>query len=229
LDSSISTLTRLQKQLGPSDQVKLSEYLESVRSIERRIQLAESQKDRKLPTIERPSGIPDTFEAHVRLMYDLWLLAYQADLTRVCTFMYGREKSSRTYPEVGVPDAHHPVSHHQGRPEMLEKLTRINTLHMKLFAEFIEKLAGTPDGDGHLLDRVAIIYGAGMSDSDAHSHSDLPVIVVGGAGSLKGGRHIRCAEGTPLTNLHLTVLDKVGIPIERLGDSSGKIEVLSNV
>jgi hypothetical protein len=227
LDTSIGSLTRLRKRLGPDDQKKLAEYLESIRNLERRIQLAEAQKDRELPSIERPSGIPDTFEKHVTLMWDLLLLAYQADLTRVGTFMYGREKSSRTYPEIGVPDAHHPVSHHQRRPEMLDKLTRINTFHMKLFADFVRKLGSTPDGDGSLLDHVAIVYGAGMSDSDAHSHTDLPMVLVGGAGSIRGGRHIRCADGTPLTNLHLTLLDKVGVPIDRFGDSTGTIEPLS--
>jgi hypothetical protein len=230
LDSTIGALTNLGKRLGPGDRTKLDQYLESVRSIERRIQVAEAQQDRELPEIARPAGIPETFTEHVNLMYDLMLLAYQADMTRVCTFMYGREKSGRTYPEVGVPDAHHPISHHQGRPDVLEKLTKVNTLHMKLFADFVEKLGSTPDGDGHLLDHVAILYGGGMSDSDAHSHVDLPMLVAGGgAGSITGGRHLRYPHETPVTNLHLTLLDKLGVPVEHLGDSTGQLDALSGV
>ena len=163
-------------------------------------------------------------------MYDLLALAYQADMTRVFTFLIGREQSARSYPEIGVPEPHHPISHHQNRPELLEKLTKVNIWHMKLFAKFVEKLRTTPDGDGSLLDHSIIVYGSGLSNPDLHDHHDLPIVLLGGgAGQLKGGRHIRYPEHTPLTNLHLTLLEKMGTPVERLGDSTGRIELLSSV
>ena len=230
LDAVATELARLQRTLGHGDRAKVDEYLESVRDIERRIQLAEQQNDRELPTVLRPGGIPGTFGEHARLMYDLMLLAYQCDLTRVCTFMIGREKSSRTFPEVGVPESHHPVSHHQNRPEMLEKLTKINALHISQFAYFLEKMKATRDGDGSLLDNAMLLYGAGMSNSDAHLHHDLPIVLVGGGGgAIKGGRHLKLKPGTPLSNLHLTLLDKMGMATERFGDSNGAIETLSGV
>jgi hypothetical protein len=163
-------------------------------------------------------------------MFDLMALAYQTDLTRVCTFMIGREQSTRTYPEIGVPEPHHPISHHQQRPEYLEKLAKINVFHLKIFASFLEKLRSTRDGDGSLLDRVMLVYGSGLSNPDDHNHHDLPILLAGGgAGQLRGGRHIKYPLDTPLANLHLTLLDKMGVPIERLGDSTGKIELLSGV
>ena len=178
----------------------------------------------------KPSGIPPTFEEHARLMLDLMALAYQTDLTRVCTLMIGREQSTRTYPEIGVPEPHHPISHHQQRPEYLEKLARINIFHINLFETFLDKLRSIPDGDGTLLDHVMLLYGSGLSDPDDHNHYDLPILLAGGgAGQIKGGRHVKSPLDTPLANLHLTLLDKMGISVERFGDSTGKIELLSNV
>jgi hypothetical protein len=230
LDALSIEVTDLQRELGGPDRGKLTEYLESVRDIERRIQKAEEQSDRELPTVDQPHGIPATFEEHATLMFDLMALAYQTDLTRVCTFLMGREKSVRSYPEIDVPEPHHPVSHHQMRPEMLEKLTKINTYHMKMFAHLLERLRSTPDGDGSLLDHVIILYGAGISNSDVHFHHDLPLLLVGGgAGQIKGGRHLRLPYDTPMANLLLTVLEKMGIPLNRFGDSAGKIDLVSEV
>ena len=228
LDAVGDELADLKRRLGVPDQRKLAEYVDAVRDIERRIQLAEAQIDRELPEVVRPRGIPETFGAHATLMFDLMALAYQTDLTRVCTFLMGREKSTRTYPEIGVPEPHHPVSHHQKQPEMMERLARINTYHIQMFAHLLEKLQSTQDGDGSLLDHVMIVYGAGMSNSDNHFHHDLPILVAGGgAGQITGGRHLRLPYDTPLANLHLTLIDKMGIPVERFGDSEGKIELLS--
>jgi hypothetical protein len=231
LDAVAEQLADLQKEIGPGDRTRLTEYFESVRDIERRVRIAEQQSERELlTTVNQPAGIPASFEEYATLMYDLLAVAYECDLTRVATFMYGREKSVRTYPEVGVPEPHHPISHHQNRPEQLERLAKINTYHAKMFAHFLEKLRSRQDGDGSLLDHSIIVYGAGMSDSDSHNHHGLPVLVAGGgAGQIRGGRHIRLATDTPLANLHLTVLDKMGIAVERLGDSSGRLEVLSAV
>jgi hypothetical protein len=228
LDSVTSDLQRLQRRVGASDRTKVADYLDSVRDIERRIQKAEEQSGRQLPLVEQPAGVPASFEEHARLMFDLMALAYQTDLTRVCTFMIGREQSTRTYPEIGVPEPHHPISHHQQRPEYLEKLAKINVFHLKIFASFLEKLRATRDGDGTLLDQVMLVYGSGLSNPDDHNHHDLPILLAGGgAGQLRGGRHIKYPLDTPLANLHLTLLDKMGVPIERLGDSTGKIELLS--
>ncbi|HEY7169249.1 MAG TPA: DUF1552 domain-containing protein [Vicinamibacterales bacterium] len=228
LDSVTSDLQRLQRRVGASDRTKVADYLDSVRDIERRIQKAEEQSGRQLPLVEQPAGVPASFEEHARLMFDLMALAYQTDLTRVCTFMIGREQSTRTYPEIGVPEPHHPISHHQQRPEYLEKLAKINVFHLKIFASFLEKLRATRDGDRTLLDQVMLVYGSGLSNPDDHNHHDLPILLAGGgAGQLRGGRHIKYPLDTPLANLHLTLLDKMGVPIERLGDSTGKIELLS--
>jgi len=221
---------RLQRGIGPRDRSKLHEYLEAVRDVERRIQKAEEQGSRQLPAVEAPSGIPASYEDHVKLMFDLQVLAYQADLTRVTTFMMAREVSSRSYTEIGVPDPHHPLSHHQGDPQKLEKLAKINTYHVKLFAYFLDKLQSTPDGAGSLLDHSMIMYGSGMSESNQHLHTDLPIVVAGGgAGQIKGNRHVRLGAGTPITNLYVTLLDKIGVPVETIGDSSGRVEHLSDV
>ena len=220
----------LQKTLGPGDRTKLDQYFDAVRDIERRIQRAEEQSDREIPLFEQPAGIPDTFEAHSRLMFDLLALAYQTDLTRVGTFMLSREVSGRAYPEIGVPDSHHGCSHHQNDPAKLEKLAKINTFHMQQFAYFLDKLQSTPDGDGTLLDHSVLIYGSGISDGNIHFHMDLPIVMVGGGGgTLKGGRHLRYANDTPLTNLYVSVLGKLGIPVEQFGDSTGKLEYLSEI
>src|SRR3954451_1787493 len=230
LDSVSGDLQRLQRRLGASDRTKVGDYLAAVRDLERRIQKAEEQSGRQLPLVEQPAGVPATFEEHARLMFDLMALAYQTDLTRVCTFMIGREQSTRTYPEIGVPEPHHPVSHHQQRPEYLEKLAKINVFHLKLFAAFLETLRSTRDGDGTLLDQAMLVYGSGLSNPDDHNHHDLPILLAGGgAGQLRGGRHIKYPLDTPLANLHMTLLDKMGVPVERLGDSTGKIELLSGV
>ena len=230
LDSVTAEISDLQRQLGRGDRSKLAGYLDSVRDIERRIQIAESQSDRGLPEVEQPAGIPADFEEYANLMFDLMLVAYQADLTRVCTFLIGREKSVRTYPEIGVAEPHHPVSHHRQREEQLVKLAKINTFHMSMFGRFLEKMRGTFDGDGTLLDQSMVIYGAGMGNSNAHDPLDLPIVVAGGGGgTLKGNRHVRLPEGTPLANMHLTLLEKMGMPAERLGDSTGELPILSGV
>jgi hypothetical protein len=230
LDSVTEELTKLQRVLGRGDRSKLGGYLDSVRDIERRIQIAETQADRELPEVVQPAGIPATFEDYASLMFDLMFVAYQADLTRVATFLIGREKSVRTYPEIGVAEPHHPVSHHRQSPEQLEKLAKINTFHMQIFGRFLERLRSTNDGDGSLLDHSMIIYGAGMGNSNAHDPLDLPIVLAGGGGgTITGGRHVRLPEGTPLSNMHLTVLEKMGISAERLGDSTGGLPVLSEV
>jgi hypothetical protein len=225
LDSVIEEVGDLQSELGQGDRSKLAEYLEAIRDVERRIQLAEAQSDLELPVVAQPAGIPGTYEEHIRLMFDLEVLAYQCDLTRVITFMIGREFSGVTYPQAGCPDAHHPVSHHQNEPEKIAKVAKINLYHMKQFAYLVDKLRSTRDGDGTLLDHVTMLYGAGMSDSNAHDPHDIPLLLVGGgAGHLKGGRHIRYPKGTPLANLHLTLLDQLGVPCDRLGDSTGPLD-----
>ena len=230
LDSVTDRARALSRQLGSTDQAKLDQYLEAVRDIERRIQMAEAQSDREIPVVDQPAGIPDTFGEHSRMMFDLLALAYETDLTRVATFMMGREITGRTYAEIGVPDAHHPISHHQRDPVKLEKLKKINLYHAELFAEFIARLDSTPDGDGTLLDHSMIVYGAGMADSNSHYSGNLPILLAcGGAGT--GGRHMQYAADTPLANLHLSLLDKMGVPIETLGDSTGRLplETLSGV
>ena len=227
LDAVSERLAQLRKGLGASDRRKVTEYVDAVRDIERRIQVAEDQSNRELPVVAQPAGVPPTYEEYAKLMFDLWALAWQCDLTRVTSFMYGREKSGRSYPEIGVPDPHHPLSHHQDRPDRLARLTKLNTFHMSLFAHFLEKLHAIREGDGRLLDRVLIVYGAGMSDSNMHHHQNLPALLVGtGSGQVAAGRHVRVAKDLPLANLHVTMLDRMGIPIDRLGDSTGKLAVL---
>lgn len=228
LDSVTDKIARLKRDIGARDSTKLAEYLEAVRDTERRIQKAEEQVGQELPMIDQPVGIPASFEEHAKLMFDLQVLAYQADLTRVITFMMGREYSGRTYPEIGVPDPHHPVSHHKGDPAQLEKLVKISTYHAKLFSYYVERLQSTRDGDGSLLDHTMILYGTSISDSNAHSTENLPIVLVGGgAGQLKGGRHLRYPE-TPMANLHVTLLNKLGVRTERFGErflsSTGTLE-----
>jgi hypothetical protein len=219
LDSVSEKTDALSRKLGARDRDKLSQYLEAVRDVERRIERAEEQSSQELPVVEQPAGAPARYDEHARLMFDLQVLAYQTDLTRVITFMLGREISGRTYPEIGVYEAHHPTSHHQNDRVKIASLTKINAFHTTLFSYYLEKLRATPDGEGTLLDHVAILYGSGMSDSNAHSPSNLPLLVVGGAaGQLKGGRHVKHA-GEVLSNLHLSLLDKIGAPIEKIGNS----------
>jgi len=220
----------LKRSLGAADSSKLTQYLDAVRDVERRIQTAERQADREMPVFEQPIGIPDTFEQHAKLMYDLWLLAFQTDLTRVGTFMMGKEVTGRSYPEIGVSSGHHGVSHHQNDPKQLEALAKINNYHIQMFGHFLDKMSSTPDGDGSLLDHTLLLYGTGISDGNLHFHLDLPMLVAGGAaGNLKGGRHLQYHDDSPLTNLYLAVLDKLGIPVEHFGDSTGQIEYLTEV
>jgi Protein of unknown function (DUF1552) len=225
LDWMTNDLARLQKELGPGDRTRLDQYLDSVREVERRIQQAERQSDvTPLPDLERPATVPAAWEDHVKLMFDLQLLAIQADLTRIITFQLARETSTRTYPQIGVPEPHHPVSHHTNDPEKLAKLARINAYHVSLFASFVEKLQATPDGDGSLLDHSMYLLGSGMGNPDIHNHTNLPIVLAGGRTSKKkGARHIRYEQPTPLANLHLTLLEKVGVRLDTFADSSGKI------
>ncbi len=216
--------------LGPSDRRKVDEYLSSIREIERRIELAEQDMRDLPPGLEAPTGVPVVYAEYVKLMFDLQVVAFQADLTRVSTMMMGREGSIRTYPEIGVPDPHHPLTHHGGKADWIERVTQINTHHIELFAYFIQQLKSTPDGDGTLLDRCMVVYGSGIADGDQHSHENLPVLLVGrGGGSLTPGRHVVYPDGTPMTNLYLTLLDRLGVREETLGDSTGRIEHLSDI
>jgi hypothetical protein len=230
IDSVNDRVNQLQRKLGTADNRKVDDYLTALRDVERRIQKAEEQSSKELPDVAQPAGIPDGFVAQVRLLYDLQLLAYQSDLTRVITFMYGREQTGRPYPQIGVPEPHHPLTHHQQDPVKMEKCTRIQRHHIELFAEYLGKLHDTPDGDGSLLDHVILLFGSGISNSDRHTHGPLPTFLVGGgAGTLKGGRHLIYPEHTPLTNLHLTLLNKLGVHAETLGDSNGQFKELSEL
>jgi Protein of unknown function (DUF1552) len=224
LDAITHQAADLQRNLGVQDRSTVSDYLENIREIERRIQKASQQVSTDVALPEEPAGIPFSYEQHVSIMFDLLALAWQTDITRVFTFMMAREVSNRTYPQVGVPDGHHATSHHQNRPEKIEKLVKIQNYHLTLFAKFIDKLRQTPDGDGSLLDHSVILYGSNMSNSNAHNHFPLPNLVLGGgAGRLKGGRHLRYADHTPMTNLLVTLLDKTGVREETLGDSTGRL------
>jgi hypothetical protein len=230
LDSVTARVRQLQQKLGPADNTKVNDYLESLRDVERRIQKAEEQSATAGPDVDRPAGVPDGFEPHVQLLYDLQLLAYQSDLTRVITFMYGREQTGRPYPQIGIPEPHHSLTHHQNDPVKMEKCTAIQKYHVKLFAAYLEKLRATPDGDGSLLDHVILLYGSGISNSDRHTHGPLPTLLLGGgAGTIKGGRHLVYPDDTPLTNLQLTLLNKMGVPAETLGDSTGQFKELSEL
>jgi hypothetical protein len=225
LDSLLGEVAGLEKKVGPADRSRISTYLESVRDVERRIQRA-MEHNSEIPLVSRPSGIPEAFADHARLMFDIQLLAYQGDVTRVVTFMIGREFSGRTYPEIGVPDAHHPISHHQRDPVRMEKLSKINHYHVSLFASFVEKMKNTPDGDGSLLDHSAIMYGAGMSEGNGHVPLNLPILIVGGgSGQIKGGRHVKASAGTPLANLHVSLMNKLGVPVESHGNSTGAFNI----
>lgn len=225
LDSVTEEIGHMQGNLPAADRTKLTEYLDAIRSVERRIELAEARHDDQVPLLAHPEGIPANWEEHVMLMFDLQVLAYQCDLTRVITLMLGREHSGMTYPQIGVPDAHHPISHHQQEPDKVAKVAKINQYHMQMFAKYLEKLQATPDGDGTLLDHVTMMYGAGIADSNSHSPSNIPMILAGGGtGYLKGGRHINF-KSTPLANLHLTLLDQFGVHWDRLGDSTGRVDV----
>ena len=221
-------ISRLNRNLGPSDRAKVSHYLETVREVERRIQKAEADTaDNPLPDLERPVGVPASYADHARLMFDLQVLALQGDVTRVITFQLARETSNRTYPEIGVPDPHHPLSHHGNDPAKIERMSKINAFHVSLFAEFLGKLKATPEGNGTLLDHSLYLYGSGIGNPNVHDHSNLPILVAGGAaGEMKGNRHIKYDKPTPLANLHLTLLDKVGVHLDSFADSTGKLDEL---
>ncbi|PYS49357.1 MAG: hypothetical protein DMG13_23600 [Acidobacteria bacterium] len=228
LDEFSEEIARLKRRVGMTDRVRVDQYLDSIREVERQIQRAEAgATENRTPDLDRPVGVPAAFADHAKLMFDLQVLAFQADITRVVTFQLARELNNRTYPEIGVPDPHHPTSHHGNDPEKLAKIAKINTFHVSLFAYFLEKLKSTPDGDGSLLDNTVYLYGSGLGNSSIHDHENLPILVVGGAAcGMRGGRHIRYKNGTPLANLHLTLLDRAGVHVDSFGDSNGKIEDL---
>ena len=227
LDAVTSQVRRLQGGLGSPDRNRVAEYLDTVREIERRIELAEKRASENLEVPISPRGIPDDFVEHTKLMFDLMTIAFQADITRISTFMMAREVSYRTFPMLGISEAFHPASHHQNNPERLAQLTKIQTFHVALWSYWLEKLRATPDGDGNLLDHSLLLYGGAMSNSNVHNHSPLPILVAGGAtGSMKGGRHLHYPENTPMANLLLTILNKAGIPLESVGDSTGALSEL---
>jgi Protein of unknown function (DUF1552) len=232
LDSVTMKLADLKRELGPRDQNKVNEYTESIRDVERRIQKAEEQRNIELPAMEQPQGAPPVFEDHLAMMLDLQALAFQSDLTRVISFMLSKEQSARPYPQIGVPEAHHPLSHHNNVPELVAHMSKINRYHTQLFSQYLTKLRATPDGDGSLLDHMTILYGSGISNSTKHSGDNLPLLVVGGgAGRLKSGRHLKYSGNPTMANLLVTLLDKLDAPVERLGGSTGKLplETLSGV
>lgn len=228
LDSMAQELRQLKKTLGPQDRARVDQYLESVRDVEKRIQLAEvATIENPLPDKDRPTGVPASYADHARLMFDLQLLALQGNVTKVTTFQLARETSNRTYPEIGVAEAHHPLTHHGNDREKIAKMAKINHFHVSLFAEFLQKLQAIPEGEGTLLDHCLYLYGSGMGNPNVHDHTNLPIIVAGGAaGKMQGGRHIRFKEPTPLANLHLTLLDKVGVKLDRFADSNGMVDEL---
>ena len=232
LDAVAERLADVRREIGGQDRGKVDEYTESVRDVERRIQMAEAQRDIELPVMDQPQGAPPVFEDHLALMLDLQILAFRTDLTRVITFMLSKEQSARPYPQIGVPEAHHPLSHHNDDPEKVAKMSKINRYHAELFANYLAKLRATPDGDGSLLDHMTILYGGGISNSTNHSGANLPVLLLGGgAGRLKGGRHLKYSDKPWMANLLVTLMDKFGLPVEKIGGSTGKlpIDMLSGV
>jgi hypothetical protein len=232
LDSVRDKLAELKRELGPRDQVKVDEYAEAIRDVERRIQKAEEQYETELPVMDQPQGVPPVFEDHLALMLDLQRLALQSDLTRVISFMISKEQSARPYPQIGVPEAHHPLSHHDNHPDLVERMSKINRYHAQLFSQYVATLAATPDGDGSLLDHMTILYGSGISNSTRHSGDNLPLLLVGGgAGRLKGGRHLTYSDKPTMANLLVTLMDKLDVPVEKIGGSTGKLplDTLSGV
>ena len=247
LDSVVESLNGLKHKIGPGDRERIEQYLASVRDVERRVQMAEQQASKELPLVEKPAGIPTSYGEHAKLMFDLQLLAYQTDLTRIITFMMAREQSSLTYSEIGVPDSHHPLSHHAHDPGRMATMAKINAYHVKLFADYVAKLKATPDGDGTLLDHVMILYGSGLSDSMDHLKDNLPLVLVGGGvGTIRGGRHLNYAipaalstlstdgkgvkaKVPPESDLCLTLMDKLGVHLDKLGDSTGPLNIDSAV
>jgi hypothetical protein len=226
LDSVTEKLSNLKRELGPQDLNKVNEYTDAIRDVERRIQRAEEQRDVQLPAMEAPQGVPPVFEDHLALMLDLQLLAFQSDLTRVISFMIGKEQSARPYPQIGVPEAHHPLSHHDNAPELVAKMSKINRYHAELFSKYLAKLQATPDGEGSLLDHMTILYGSGISNSQRHAGDNLPILLMGGgAGTHKGGRHIVYKEKPSMANLLVAIMDKMGVPVEKVGGSNGKLSL----
>src|SRR6266571_4737927 len=230
LDSVAEKLADLKRDLGPQDQVKVDEYAEAIRDVERRIQKCEEQRDIELPArlshMEQPQGAPPVFEDHLALMLDLQILAFQSDLTRVISFMIGKEQSARPYPQIGVPEAHHPLSHHNNIPELIAHMSKINRYHTQLFSQYLAKLRATPDGDGSLLDHTTILYGSGISNSTRHSGDNLPLVLMGGgAGRLKGGRHLQYTDKPTMANLLVTLMDKMDVPVDHVGGSNGKLQI----
>jgi len=227
LDFVLTDANRISSTLGTADRRKMGDYLDSVREIERRIHQAEAKNATAvaLPAMDRPNGIPPTFEEHIQLMFDLIAIAFQADLTRVVTLMYSREAGNRTYRSIGVPDAHHGLSHHQNDPAKMARLQLIDHHHVDMASYFLGKLQAARDGDRTLLDHSSIVYGASLSDANRHLHDNLPILLIGGGTKARGGQHIRYAKGTPMTNLHMTMLDSFGVHPEKLGDSTGRLEL----
>ena len=228
LDAFRQDVVRLKRDLGSADRARMDDYLETIREVERRIQQAEaSVGDHPLPDLDRPIGVPAAYADHARLMFDLQCLAYQGDVTRVITFQLARETSNRTYPEIGVPDPHHPLSHHGNDPDKIARMAKINQFHVSLFSEYVQKLKATPDGDGSLLDSTLLLYGSGIGNPNIHDHTNLPTLVAGGAATgMRGNRHVRYHQPTPLANLHLSLLDRVGVRLDAFADSDGKLEEL---
>jgi hypothetical protein len=228
LDFVKDDIGRLERSLGPADRDQVGRYLDSVREVERRIQKAESEAGKgALPDLERPVGVPASYADHARLMFDLQVLAYRGDVTRIITFQLARETSNRTYPEVGVPDPHHPLSHHGNDPAKIERMSKVNRFHASLFGEYVRKLRETPDGDGSLLDHTSVLYGSGMGNPNVHDHVNLPILIAGTeAGGFRGGTQIRFAKATPLANVHLTLLDRLGVRLEKFADSDGRVDGL---
>src|SRR5256712_1785486 len=224
LDSVAEKLASLRKELGPQDVAKVDEYSEAVRDVERRIQVAEKQADLELPAFDEPQGAPPVFEDHLALMLDLQLLAFQSDLTRVVSFMIGKEQSARPYPQIGVPEAHHPLSHHDDVPDIIAHMSKINRYHTQLVSQYLARLRATPDGDGSLLDHMTILYGSGISNSTRHSGDNLPILVMGGgAGRLKGGRHLTYAGQPTMAHLFVTLIDKMDVPVDHIRGRTGKL------
>jgi hypothetical protein len=229
LDGVTQEISQLRRKLGSRDGVKLSEYLDAIRDVEQRIAKIESSNtDFAVP--ERPVGVPETFKEYAELMFDLQVLAFQADITRVCSFLMARENVNRSYSEIGLPEAHHAMSHHGNNPDKMAAFSKLNTYHVETLAYFLKKLQATADGDGTLLDHAIVLYGSGMSDGNTHNNFDVPVVVVGGRDQqLKGNRHLKYPKGTPLANLSLSLMDKFGVNLERFGDSTGELDLLSSV
>jgi hypothetical protein len=229
LDYAQAETKKLARDLGPEDKRKLDEYLTAIREVEARLERAARQRGSALPDgAEAPAGIPTSYREHARLMFDLCVLAFASDATRVITFMLAREGGLQTYPEAGAPEAHHSCTHHRGKPDLVEKVAKINEFHVQQFAYFLDKLKAAPDGDGSLLDHTAAVYGASIGDPNVHDHNNLPTLVAGARGAVRGGRHVRYPKETPVTNLHLALLDFVGAPLDRLGDSSGRLDLLGD-